>query len=75
MSSIDFSDRTEIMERCFDVIKKLILENNPIPEEMETSVGSCRKRRPPLAVAVNGKTAGIIQLEGHNKDRHTGKDF
>ena len=65
MSGIDLSDGTEIRKGAFDVIKKLILErNNPIPEEMETSVTAVAGNGgTPLAVAVNGKAAGIIQLE------------
>jgi K+-transporting ATPase ATPase B chain len=65
MSGIDLSDGTEIRKGAFDVIKKLILDrNNPIPEEMETSVTAVAGNGgTPLAVAVNGKAAGIIQLE------------
>jgi potassium-transporting ATPase ATP-binding subunit len=65
MSGIDLKDGTEVRKGAFDVIKKLVMENkNRIPVEMNLIVNKIAEDGgTPLAVAVNGKAAGVIQLE------------
>ncbi|MEO8446159.1 MAG: potassium-transporting ATPase subunit KdpB [bacterium] len=65
MSGIDLKDGIEVRKGAFDVIKKLIIDsNNSVPEKMQEIVNRIAEDGgTPLAVAVNGKPAGVIQLE------------
>lgn len=65
MSGIDLKDGTEVRKGAFDVIKNLIESNNEnVPEKMNSVVRKIAEDGgTPLAVTVNGKPAGVIQLE------------
>jgi len=65
MSGIDLKDGTEVRKGAFDVIKKLILDKNGVvPENMQSIVNKIAEDGgSPLAVSINGKPAGVIQLE------------
>ncbi len=65
MSGIDIKDGTQVRKGAFDVISKLINDNGePVPDAMVTIVKNIAEDGgTPLAVAVNGKAAGVIQLE------------
>lgn len=65
MSGINLKDGTEVRKGAFDVIKKLITDNGGnVPEKMESIIKKIAEDGgTPLAVAVNGKAAGVIQLE------------
>lgn len=65
MSGIILNDGTQVRKGAFDVIKNLIIENkNIVPENMADIVNKIAENGgTPLAVAVNGKAAGVIQLE------------
>lgn len=65
MSGIDMKEGTEVRKGAFDVIKKLVLDNNnEVPSEMHTIVNKIAENGgTPLAVTINNKAAGVIQLE------------
>jgi K+-transporting ATPase ATPase B chain len=65
MSGIDLKDGTEVRKGAFDVIKQLVLDNkNIVPHEMQSVVNKIAEDGgTPLAVTVNNKAAGVIQLE------------
>ncbi len=65
MSGIDLKDGTSVRKGAFDVIKKLVLENkNEIPPRMHSIVNKIAEDGgTPLAVMINYKAAGVIQLE------------
>jgi len=65
MSGIDLKDGTIVRKGAFDVIKNLIESKNEIvPEKMISVVKKIAEDGgTPLAVTVNGKPAGVIQLE------------
>lgn len=65
VSGIDLEDGTQIRKGAFDVIKNLIKENNnEIPLRMtEITTEIAENGGTPLAVAINGKAAGVIQLQ------------
>ncbi len=65
MSGIDLKDGTEVRKGAFDVIKQLVLDNkNIVPPEMQSVVNKIAEDGgTPLAVTVNNKAAGVIQLE------------
>ena len=65
MSGIDLKDGTEVRKGAFDVIKQLVLDNNNVvPPEMQSVVNKIAEDGgTPLAVTVNNKAAGVIQLE------------
>ncbi len=65
MSGIDLKDGTEVRKGAFDVIRNLIIENkHTVPEKMNSIVTKIAgDGGTPLAVTVNGKAAGVIQLE------------
>lgn len=65
MSGIDLKDGTEVRKGAFDVIKNLVLENkNEVPPELQNIINKIAEDGgTPLAVTVNNKAAGVIQLE------------
>jgi len=65
MSGIDTKDGMQVRKGSFDVIRKLIeSSNNKVPENMEILVKKISEDGgTPLALAINGKAAGVIQLE------------
>ncbi len=65
MSGIDTKDGMHVRKGSFDVIKKLIeTSDNKVPENMEILVKKIAEDGgTPLALAINGKAAGVIQLE------------
>ncbi|MBK9332582.1 MAG: potassium-transporting ATPase subunit KdpB [Ignavibacteria bacterium] len=65
MSGVDMKDGTQVRKGAFDVISKLISDNGePVPDTMVSIVKNIAEDGgTPLAVAVNGKAAGVIQLE------------
>jgi len=65
MSGIDLNDGTEVRKGAFDVIKKLVLDNNnEVPDKMQSIIHKIAEDGgTPLAVSVNGKASGVIQLE------------
>ena len=65
MSGIDLKDGVQIRKGAFDVIKKLVTESgNSVPGKMESIINKIAEDGgTPLAVAFNGKAAGVIQLE------------
>lgn len=65
MSGIDLKDGTEVRKGAFDVIKHLVLENgNEVPTEMHNIINKIAEDGgTPLAVTINNKAAGVIQLE------------
>lgn len=65
MSGIDLNSGDSIRKGAFDVIKKLVIDNgNIVPGKMELIIKNIAEDGgTPLAVAINGNAAGIIQLE------------
>lgn len=65
LSGIDLKDGTNIRKGAIDVIEKLVnVNNNVIPSAMHDAIAQIAENGgTPLAVAVNGKAAGVIQLE------------
>jgi K+-transporting ATPase ATPase B chain len=65
MSGINTKDGIQVRKGSFDVIKKLIESSaNKVPENMEILVKKIAEDGgTPLALAINGKAAGVIQLE------------
>jgi len=64
MSGIDLSDGTKIRKGASDAIKKWSINVNGNSEELDKHINEiAAKGGTPLAVAVNQKTIGVIQLE------------
>lgn len=65
MSGIDLKNGTIVRKGSFDVIKKIVSDNkNDTPQKMEEVIKHIAENGgTPLAVSVNGKAAGVIQLE------------
>lgn len=65
MSGIDTTDGISIRKGSIDVIRKLVTSGGyPVPEKMENIVKEIASNGgTPLAVAINKKPAGVIQLE------------
>lgn len=65
MSGIDLKDGIQVRKGAFDVIEKLVTENkNKIPAAMIDIINKIAENGgTPLAVAIDGEAAGVIQLE------------